>query len=83
MLLGALCSGLIDALGGRESALEEVAQAAGTDVRASRDVLAALVLEGIVEEVARGRELGSPLTPVPLRTPGLCSGSTAWRTERV
>lgn len=54
LLVGALRSGLIDALEGEEArSLEEVAQAAGTDVRASRVVLAALVSEGIVEEFAR------------------------------
>ena len=44
LLVGALRSGLIDVLEGEEArSLEEVAQAAGTDVRASRVVLAALV----------------------------------------
>ena len=51
LLVGALRSGLIDALGGEEALpLEEVARIAGTDPRASRIVLAALASEGVVEE---------------------------------
>ena len=47
LLVGALRSGLIDALAGQEAAgAAQVAAAAGTDPRATRIVLEALVAEG-------------------------------------
>ena len=55
LLVGALRSGLIDALDG-DAALsaEQVAASAGTDPRASCVVLEALAAEGLVERVAGG-----------------------------
>jgi SAM-dependent methyltransferase len=76
LLVGALRSGLIDALAGsgapmaagarREAlSLSQVTAAAGTDPRASRVVLAALAAEGIVEEIAGpGGDVLYRLTPL-------------------
>jgi SAM-dependent methyltransferase len=53
LLVGALRSGLIDALAGEDAVtLDQVARSAGTDPRASRVILGALDSEGIVEEKA-------------------------------
>ncbi len=55
LLVGALRSGLIDALSGAEPlSAEQVASNARTDVRASRVVLEALAAEGVVECVPGG-----------------------------
>ncbi|MFH0917118.1 MAG: methyltransferase [bacterium] len=60
LLAGALRSGLIDALAvGGALAAGEAAQAAGTDLRASRIVLEALVGESVVERVVEPRPPGS------------------------
>lgn len=51
LVVGALRSGLIDALAGEEAiSIEQVAHSAGVDQRASRVVVEALVSEGLVEE---------------------------------
>ena len=51
LVVGALRSGLIDALANDQFAsAEQVARVAGTDVRASRVVLEALATEGVVEQ---------------------------------
>jgi SAM-dependent methyltransferase len=52
LLAGALQSGLIDALASGEAlSAQHIAMVAGTDVRASRIVLDALVAEGVVQRV--------------------------------
>jgi SAM-dependent methyltransferase len=52
LLAGALQSGLVDAMGSGEAlSVQHLAMVAGTDVRASRIVLDALVVEGIVQRV--------------------------------
>jgi hypothetical protein len=52
LLAGALQSGLIDALASGEAlSAQHIAMVAGTDVRASRIVLDALVVEGVVQRV--------------------------------
>ena len=51
-LAGALKSGLIDALASGEAlSVQHIAMVAGTDARASRIVLDALVVEGVVQRV--------------------------------
>jgi SAM-dependent methyltransferase len=52
LLAGALQSGLVDAMASGEAlSVQHLAMVAGTDVRASRIVLDALVVEGIVQRV--------------------------------
>jgi hypothetical protein len=68
LLVGALRSGLIDALGGWPVSASQAAEAAGTDPRASAVVLEALAAEGLVERTAGGAAADSPtlfrLTPL-------------------
>jgi len=66
LLVGVLRAGLVDALAGEEPvSLERLARTAGTDLRATRVVMAALVSEGIVEEVAgAGASAGSEDGPL-------------------
>jgi SAM-dependent methyltransferase len=57
LLVGALRSGLIDSLvGGGARSVEQVARTAGTDPRASRIVLEALVSENVVERASGADE---------------------------
>ena len=56
VLAGALQSGLIDALASGEAlSAQHIAMVAGTDARASRIVLDALAVEGVVQRVLGGR----------------------------
>ncbi len=60
LLAGAIRSGLVDALAAGDAlSAEEVARAAGADLRASRIVLEALAAEGVVERKVASRWRGS------------------------
>ncbi len=70
LFVGALHSGLIDALAtGEALTAEEVARTAETDLRASRLVLEALAEEGVVERRAPSAGPGAPRDPRTPRDP--------------